>query len=195
MNECSYGELHIQTQEKSPEPPQQKLQFCEYYYGTQEEILSLQKESVEHIEAQHFGSALHFTLEMMSQFDLDSLEIAKEMLANKYGFLLTQTQQEDICTRVKNLLADTMFQTLSKGICYKEKGLLFGGKLRYIDLLVERDDGSFCVIDYKSSHSFSAEHYKQVRSYVNAIRVITKKEVEGYLCYLLGDAIEIEKIV
>ncbi len=195
MNECSYGELHIKMSENSVQVPKKKLHFKEHYYGTQEEILSMQQESVEHIEARHFGSALHYTLEMMESFERASLGNALDMLANKYGFLLTPTQQEEIATRVKSLLDDSGFKDLSDGICYREKGMLFGAKLRYIDLLVEKQDGSFYVIDYKSSKAFADEHFKQVRSYVNAVKSITHKEVHGYLCYLLADSVEIQRVL
>ena len=83
---------------------------------------------------------------------------------------------------------------LIKGKCYREKALRYKNSLRYIDLLVEQRDGTFNVIDYKSSFAFSEHHLKQVRYYVKAIKEISKKEVQGFICYLLADEIKIVKV-
>jgi len=131
---------------------------------------------------------------MMPSFDNSSIEIAKSMLINKFGFSLLDSEIEDICTRVTLFINDASMKALLEGIHYKEKALRYKKNLRYIDLLVESEDGSFRVIDYKSSAAFSEHHLKQVRDYVKAIEEISAKEVEGFICYLLADEIKIVKV-
>ncbi len=82
-------------------------------------------------------------------------------------------------------------QKLTDGVCYREKALRYKNNLRYVDLLTENEDGSFHVIDYKSSLAFSDYHVKQVRYYVKAIQEITQKEVRGFISYLLADEVKV----
>jgi exodeoxyribonuclease V beta subunit len=127
----------------------------------------------------------------MSSLDESSLLNARSMMLNKYGFNLDEEEISDIMTRVKLFINTKEVAFLIDGKCYKEKALRYKNSLRYVDLLVQKDDGSFNVIDYKSSFAYSEHHLKQVRFYVKAISEITAKEVRGYICYLLADEIKI----
>jgi len=180
-----WGALEIEALKKHAEPPKRVFDFEELYYGTQNEILALEKEQEEDLAAQHFGLALHYTLEMMESFEKGALENALTMMRNKYGFMLSEAEQEDIALRVLGLIEDKVFQNLTQGECFKEKALRYKNNLRYIDLLVKKADGSWIVIDYKSSYNFHDEHVNQVKSYIHAVAAITGDVVCGYLCYLL----------
>ena len=172
----------------------QSLEYKSLYYGTQSEILTLEEDVNEDLDAINFGLAMHFCLEMMSEFTLDKLMNASYMTLNKFGYSLEEKALEDIGQRVKNLLKSREFMRLSNGECYREKAIRYKNNLRYIDLLVKRSDGGWNVIDYKSSLAYSEHHLKQVRYYLHAIKEITGDEVDGYICYLLENEIKIVKI-
>ena len=127
----------------------------------------------------------------MKNGNVESIESAKSMLLNKFGFTLEEQEIADICNRVKMFVESAEVTKLTNGVCHREKALRYKNNLRYVDLLVENEDGSFHVIDYKSSLAFSEYHLKQVRYYVKAIREITQQEVKGFICYLLTDEVKV----
>ncbi|MBN2815499.1 MAG: RecB-like helicase [Campylobacterales bacterium] len=191
LEEGSFGELCIEKKEQIKSETYAPLSYKELYYGTQSEILGVERESAQELKALNFGTAMHYMLEMLESFSIESLVSAKDMMLNKYGFLLEDAEVEDIVHRVKLLIENKEFLSLIEGKCYKEKALHYKNSLRYIDLLVEEECGVWNIIDYKSSKSFADEHYKQVRAYVHAIQTITNQSAKGYLCYLLEKKVEI----
>jgi len=170
------------------------LEYKPLYYGTQSDILALESESDEDLSAINFGLAMHYFLEMIGEFSPDKVSNALDMTQNKYGYSLESGQLEDIQKRVTNLIQNEKFTELTKGETYKEKAIRYKNNLRYIDLLIKREDGGWNVVDYKSSLSHSDKHLTQVQSYVYAIKEITGDEVDGYVCYLLENEIKIVKI-
>ncbi len=176
------------TQDKSV------FKYEDINYGTQSEILDVESESEEDLKSQNFGLAVHYMLEMIGSFEVEKIEDAKDMMLNKYGYILQDDEIEDIKSRVTMLIADAEFQKLINGECYKEKALRYKNDLRYIDLLVKKSDGSYNIIDYKSSLAYSEHHLKQVHYYVNAIKEITQQDVNGYICYLLSSGIKVVKV-
>jgi len=190
----SFGELVVQKQLKEDVPEGEPLKFQEFYYGSQSDILALESQSEDDLKAINFGIALHYMLEMMEDFTLTHIADAKNMLINKYGFSLSEAEIIDILNRVHMFCENEKVANIINGETYREKALRYKNSLRYIDLLVEHKDGSFSVIDYKSSLSFSEHHTKQVRYYVKAIEEISGKRVEGFICYLLADEIKIVKV-
>ena len=56
------------------------------------------------------------------------------------------------------------------------------------------DNDSFTVVDYKSSKVDSAKHIRQVQNYTALVEEATNKKVQGYICYLLEDSIELKKV-
>ena len=64
-------------------------------YGTQE-VLSTDEEEEKDYEAILFGTALHYTLEMLGSFDEESLNTAMIALKNRYGQQLTDSSMEQI---------------------------------------------------------------------------------------------------
>jgi exodeoxyribonuclease V beta subunit len=176
------------------------LEYKELYYGTQSDILAVEKEKEEDIKSINFGIAMHYMLEMLGEFTSvlpdakeQHIRSAKDMMINKYGHALEEVEIEDIENRVKLLLQNGEFISLVSGECYREKALRYKKNLKYIDLLV-KGENAWRVIDYKSALSHSAEHLAQVGFYVNAIREITGDEVSGYVCYLLSDGVKIVHI-
>lgn len=191
----SYGTLHVdKALELEPKQNLDTLEYKELYYGTQSDILKLELESDEDLKSINFGLAMHYMLEMMGGFDALYVESAKDMMLNKYGFTLDISEIQDIETRVGLLLKNNEFKKLCIGGIYKEKALRYKNNLRYIDLLIKKEGGSWIVIDYKSSFAYSEHHQKQVSYYIRAIAEITGDEVSGYLCYLLKNEVKIIKV-
>ncbi len=190
--ECgSFGNLSLKEIRTQQKVSFEELRYKELYYGTQSDILAVEKEEFESLQAINFGTAMHYTLEMLGEFNEEHLENAINMMLNKYGFLLEESEITEIESRVKMLLRAKEFLALTQGECFREKALRFKNNLRYIDLLVKHDDNSWSVIDYKSSFSFAEQHLKQVQYYVDAITEITGEQVRGYVCYLLENEIKI----
>ncbi len=147
---------------------------------------------------------MHYMLEMLGEFKTQNISHAKDMMINKYGYILEDVEIEDIVNRVSRLLDSNEFISLIDGECYREKAIRYKNNLRYIDLLVQTNNKqdvlslfsniTWNVIDYKSSFTFSDHHLKQIRYYVKAIKEITGDEVNGYICYLLEKEIKIVKV-
>ncbi|MBT8343769.1 MAG: Dna2/Cas4 domain-containing protein, partial [Sulfurovum sp.] len=162
-------------------------------YGTQE-VLSADEEEEKDYEAILFGTALHYTLEMLGTFDAKSLSLAMLSLKNRYGLQLTDPSVEQIEVRIKNLIDHKEFQQLLDGAkITKEQSLSFEGELKQIDLLLEYEEHCL-VIDYKSSKKYALKHQKQVRYYTKAIESITQKKTKGMIVYILEDDISIEDV-
>lgn len=176
------------------------LEYTELYYGTQSDILSVEKAQEDDLKSINFGVAMHYMLEMLSEFDLRSIPDAKAMMINKYGDILDDEEIEDIQKRVEMLLKSSEFISLTDGECYREKAIRYKKNLKYIDLLVRNNSmketlfANWKIIDYKSSFSHHKDHISQVGSYVRAVKEITGEDAQGYICYLLSDGIKISKI-
>ena len=160
-------------------------------YGTQE-VKQEKEDEEKDYEAILFGTALHYTLEMLSSFDEESLIAAMNALQNRYGQVLTSEQTNEIRDRVLRLIRNNDFNALLEGATLsKEQSLSFNGELKQIDLLLEYDE-SYMVIDYKSSKKYHLKHQNQVNFYKKAIGNITSQPTSGAIVYLLEDEIEIE---
>ncbi len=200
----------IQTINKYP------LDYKPLYYGTQSDILALEETKEEDLKSINFGLAMHYMLEMLGSFSVykkitevsvimkhPEFTHAKNMMLNKYGYILEDSEIKDIQNRVAMLLHSPEFAALIDGECYREKAIRYKNNLRYIDLLVNSQakqdalslfsEGMWNVIDYKSSIAYSKHHLKQLQYYVKAIEEITGDKVEGYICYILEDEVKIVK--
>jgi len=159
------------------------------HYGTQRVEVKEEKEEKDH-EAILFGTALHYTLEMLGDFTQSSLGVAMTALRNRYAQQLSSLQLIEIKKRIVLLLEHREFQILLKEAkIRKEQSLSFEGELKQIDLLLEYDAYNV-VIDYKSSKKYALKHQSQVRYYQKAIHKITGKNTKGMIIYLLDDGIE-----
>lgn len=190
----SFGNLHCTSQTQVNKKEYEKLEYQALYYGTQSDILELEKEKDADYDAINFGLAMHYMLEMMGKFTQEYVENARHLMINKFGTSLEEKEFDLMTQRVENLIKNSKFQELIDGECYKEKALKYKNNLRYLDLLVKQKDGTWNILDYKSSLAYSEHHLRQVRFYVNAVKEITGDEVRGYICYILKERIEIVNV-
>lgn len=194
LQEQTLGVLEIKQKEVAVQEMPTPLKYESSYYGTQSDILEVAQSEEGDQKAINFGLALHYLLQMMQNFTQESAKEAYDAMLNRYGMLLDADEIKDITNRAKRLIQDKTFLRLCEGVCMREKGMLVDGELRFMDLLVEKEDGTFNIIDYKSSKQSSDKHIMQVKGYVRAVERITCKQARGYLCYLHHDAIEIEEV-
>ncbi len=194
MGPMSAGELKIRSLHECKKTLLETVKALSISnYGTQE-VLSTDEEEEKDYEAILFGTALHYTLEMLGAFNEESLATAMLSLKNRYGQQLPDQNIEQIEERIKNLIDHKAFQEILDGAkVRKEQSLSFEGELKQIDLLLEYDNHCL-VIDYKSSKKYALKHEKQVRYYQKAIDNITGKRTEGMIIYLLADEISIKNL-
>jgi exodeoxyribonuclease V beta subunit len=191
----SRGTLRVEAPEFPREEVAAPLPYRSLRYGTQTELLGSETEE----EAEHdhrailFGTALHYTLEMMSGFTPEALEEALGATRNRYGAQLEPGELEAIENRIGHLLKTGGFRKLCEGRHHKERPLTYRGELRYVDLLIE-NEGCWTVVDYKSSMQHSEAHRKQVGFYKKAVAEITGGTVRGFLCYLLADGVTLVEV-
>lgn len=159
------------------------------HYGTQERAKEEEDEEKD-LRALYFGSALHYTLEMMVGFDLSGLSKALVSMQNRYGQQLDNAQIREIRSRIERLLENKAFQELLKGAkMSKERAFAYHGELKQVDLLLEYEDRCL-VIDYKSSKKYHLKHQLQVEGYKKALEKLTKKPTKGMIFYLLEESVE-----
>jgi len=72
-------------------------------------LLALERQDEEDLQAINFGIALHYTLEAMQEFKPESLQNAKDMMLNKYGFMLDDVEIADIEQRILRLIGTPEF--------------------------------------------------------------------------------------
>jgi exodeoxyribonuclease V beta subunit len=193
LSEGARGVLELQVKPPVPKEVKPELEYQELYYGTQSDLLALAKEESEDHKAIQFGLALHYTLEMMAEFDAKSLESALSTAKNRFAAVLSGEEFSSIEKRIHTLVSDDTFQSLVEGKVYKEKAISFQDELRYIDLLVHNKE-EWVVVDYKSSMTYTESHLKQVSFYKKAIGQITAEKVQGYICYLLEEGIKLVEV-
>jgi exodeoxyribonuclease V beta subunit len=188
------GEISVQRSEFSVQKERgQALPVVITNYGTQD-VANKEEDTEKDLEAILFGTALHYTLEMLGSFSREDLPAAMNALQNKYGQVLRSEQTEEIEKRVRRLIENESFQKfLAEAKISKEQALSFDGELKQIDLLLEYEDRCM-VIDYKSSKKYQIKHQKQVGFYKKAIEKITDKDTEGLIVYLLEGDIELQHI-
>jgi len=193
LSELAHGSFELTPKPKALQEQMPEIHFKDFYYGTQADLLSQAKSEEEDHKAIEFGLALHYTLEMMSSFDSLSLVSALSISKNRFGATLSAPEFLSIEKRILALIEHLEFQALAKGKIYKEKAISYEKELRYIDLLVEKED-EWIVIDYKSAISYTQSHLKQVNFYKKAIREITGQKVRGYIAYLLEDELKLVEV-
>lgn len=163
------------------------------HYGVQEVETALEDEEKDY-QAILFGTALHYTLEMMGTFSLKGLEKAMLATKNRYGLELNDEVFLDIKRRIEFLIINSDFKGLLKGATIsREQSLSYNQELRQIDLLLSYND-RMVVVDYKSSKKYHLKHQAQVGFYKKAIENITKKPTIGMIIYLLEEGVELVTI-
>ncbi len=188
------GTERVETPPQPPVAPQEAIEYAPLVLGRQKEIVTVESPAeAEDTYAVTYGLALHYALEMIERFDPDALAAAMTAAANRYGAVLGETALASIRTRIARLLEHPKFLALCDATVMKEQPLSYGGELRYLDVLVRHED-RWVVIDYKSARIRRAEHRKQVAFYLKAVRAITQMPVEGYLCYVLDEGVELVEV-
>ena len=163
------------------------------HYGVQE-VNKPEEEDEKDYDAILFGTALHYTLEMMSSFTIMGLADAMIASKNRYGLQLNDEKFADIKNRILELITHNRFKKLLEGATTSnEQSLSFNDEIKQIDLLLSYEN-HYLVIDYKSSKKYHQEHRKQVRNYKDAIESIMGKQTRGMIVYLLDDGVEFVEV-
>ncbi len=193
LSPCRHGELELVPKPKPLKAPMKEIDFKDFYYGTQADLLSQAKEEIEDHKAIEFGLALHYALEMLASFETESIPHALSIAKNRFGAVLSEAEFLSIERRMRHFVVDSGVKGLLSGKVHKEKAITYNKELRYIDLLIE-DKEEWVVIDYKSAMSHTQSHLKQVSFYKKAVREITGKKVSGYIAYLLEDGVRLVEV-
>jgi len=163
------------------------------HYGVQEVNKAEEKDEKDY-DAILFGTALHYTLEMMSSFSM--VELAEALIAtkNRYGLQLNRSKMNEIKKRILELVTNSGFKTMLEGAtASNEQALSFNDELKQVDLLLTYADRCV-VVDYKSSKKYHLKHLSQVRYYKKAIGSIMQKPTRGVIVYLLEDGVEMVEV-
>ena len=192
LSDCEIGTITPSPTDKETKK-EETLEYERVKLGLQEQKIKNEKEEKQDFEAMHFGTALHYMLEILESFTDNSIDDAYWAMKNRFEIFLEPKRCEEIKARVSNLLNHQPFLELTNGKVYKEQPISFNGELKQLDLLVEHDD-KWVIIDYKSSATRQSEHIVQVSHYKKAIKKIVDKDVLAYLCYVRDDDIELQII-
>ncbi len=193
LSEQQWGEEKIEKGAVQIKETLQPLAYEARNYGQQSDIIKEESDEGKDQHAIEFGLAMHYTLEMMADFDESAIDEGISVAMNRYGAYLSEADFSSIKRRVTHLVHDETFKRLSTGSVTKERAVSYNGELRYIDLLVEQDSG-WVVMDYKSAKGHHEQYHKQVGFYKQAIAGITNDKVSGYLVYMLEEGCEIVEI-
>jgi exodeoxyribonuclease V beta subunit len=191
LSPLEVGEV-IPTEHKEEKAKSEEFEYESIRVGFQDKKSQEVVEGKD-ISAINFGLALHYMLENINSFKTDEIERAFWAMKNRYGLKLENKEDERIKRRVENLLNHDKFLSLVDGKVYKEVPLSFDGEIKQVDLLIKKDD-RYIVIDYKSSENVMTKHIKQVSYYKRALKEIFSKRVDGYLCYVRDDEVEIVEV-
>ncbi|MBP3224357.1 MAG: RecB-like helicase [Campylobacter sp.] len=112
------------------------------------------------------GEALHYTLEMLDDFEISSLESALNLAKNRYAKYLDSSDFDEIRQKVESLCANEEFLSYISGCeIYKEISIKReNGGVSRVDLMCVKND-EILLFDYKSSPYFLEKNKKQIQSY------------------------------
>ncbi len=194
LSEGRWGESAFDITHTQPSTPLKALTTKSVSYGKQSDTAKTEKNIIIDYEAINYGLALHYALEMMENFETESLKNALESTRKRYGMSIGEVKLEQLRQTLHALIAHEQFCLLTKGKSYKEQAFYYQGQKRIIDLLIEHDEGYWVVIDYKSGEEKSIEHAEQVKNYMNAVGLLLGGEVRGYVCYARDETCEWQKV-
>ncbi|QCD44561.1 RecB-like helicase [Campylobacter mucosalis] len=146
--------------------------------------------SDKNLQAIYFGTALHYLLEMSTEFNEPSISKAWTLMCNKFAKFLDKDSLDDIKNRALSLIKDSKFGSILNGArVYKEQILMFENEQKQLDLLCVKDD-EVVVIDYKSSDFSIESNITQVKEYVQILgKIFPDKKISGVIFYILRDRI------
>ncbi len=189
MGVLTLGKLDIKPKERE-QPIEQKEEIQISNYGVQD-IDKNEDDEERDFEAMLFGTALHYGLEMLGEFDEVSLDSSMVAIQNRYAQQLSAKALIEIQNRITTLINYQPFrEILEDANITKEQSLSFNGELKKVDLLLEYNDYAL-VVDYKSSQKYAIKHQNQVEEYKRAISDILGKETKGLILYLLHERVEL----
>ena len=174
----------------------EKVTYIPLNLGTQEKPISKTNEEKDYtLHSKYFGIATHYCLEMMNDFEEDSLEYAINLVRNRYSTYLGNSDFINIKKRVLKLIENQEFKNLlSNSSSSKEQALIYKNELKVIDLLVKKDD-KYYIFDYKTTKDELDEHIFQVSHYKKAIKdIFESNEVYSYIIYLKDDEIKLKYV-
>ncbi|MDD2828020.1 MAG: RecB-like helicase [Sulfuricurvum sp.] len=190
-----WGEREHKHKEKKEIVPLKPFDYHHLSYGNQEEFVASLQADEHDYEAIQYGLALHYALEMMIQFDTQSIPLSVEAAKKRFGAFIGGDKLVSLEKTLSALVSNETFKRLTRGKHYKEQRFFFKEQMRVIDLLVEDEAGHWVVIDYKSGSEKSGEHEAQVRGYMEAVKALSGGEVSGYLCYLSENDVLIKNLI
>ena len=128
-------------------------------------------------------------------FELGNMihEVLEYLDFNNY---LNDLENYDIDESIKEKIKILFTMPFMKNIknIYKEYEFILDDKLGIIDLLLESDD-KYIVVDYKTKEINKESYINQVKNYINYVKTITDKKVEGYLYSIINsEYIKIDEI-
>ncbi|MDD4854554.1 MAG: RecB-like helicase [Sulfuricurvum sp.] len=191
----SWGEHLFETTPIASVQPLKYIETKSVSYGKQSNTTKVEKNTIIDYEAINYGLALHYALEMMGNFESESLKNALESTRKRYGMNIGEAKIGQLYQTLHTLITDEQFRFLTRGKSYKEQAFYYQGQKWIIDLLIEHDEGYWVVIDYKSGEEKSVEHTQQVKNYMDAVGLLLGREVRGYVCYARNETCEWQKVV
>ena len=162
-------------------------------YGKQVDFLK-KEEISSNLSSVYFGMAIHYMLECVDFNNMKDINIAYDLMLNKYGSLLDIATLKTIRHYSEMAINNKIFLLLIKGArIKKEVQFAYDKKIGIIDLLIEKEN-EFIIIDYKSSSEEKASNYiKQMKFYRESVFNCFHKKARSYL-YFLGNNPVLEEI-
>ena len=186
MSPCKVGTIKESINISKNYEKVEKVIYTPLNLGTQEKQLSKEKElDQNHLYSKYYGIATHYCLEMMNDFNLNSLEYSLKLSQTRYSNYLNEDDFASIKTRLELLLENETFKEIIKDTQFiTEQSLLYKEEIKIIDLLLFKDD-TYYIIDYKTTKEELQEHKVQVLFYKKAIKdIFNTQNVKSYLVYL-----------
>ena len=186
MSACKMGTIKESINISKNYEKVEKVIYTPLNLGTQEKQLSKEKElDQNHLYSKYYGIATHYCLEMMNDFNLNSLDYSLKLSQTRYSNYLNEDDFASIKTRLELLLENETFKEIIKDTQFiTEQSLLYKEEIKIIDLLLFKDD-TYYIIDYKTTKEELQEHKVQVLFYKKAIKdIFNTQNVKSYLVYL-----------
>ncbi|NLY04360.1 MAG: hypothetical protein GXZ15_05965, partial [Campylobacter sp.] len=183
IKNCTFGEFKVEKKEKICKKESKKITLIDI---AKQDIKAISSNEIGDKSSINFGLAFHYTLENLSKFNEEGLNLALIKSKNRYAKFLSDEQFKSIKDRILMLLNDIKFKSILNGSeIYKEVPFKIDGNLRYIDLLALKNNGIY-IIDYKTGSSFMDKHKAQVLEYKEAFKkLFPTKNINATIFYAL----------
>lgn len=195
LEDLKVGKLSTQF-DNTPHQQPNKAFYQRLNIGLQDNKKASIKEEFSNIKAKYFGIATHFCLELAKEFSIDEIAVLIDLSKQRFLGYLNNNDFAQISKLLYKLFDNQIFQALIKDALFlnKEQPLLYNGELKYIDLLLLKND-TYYIIDYKTSKIHHDIYIKQVANYKKAVQAITgSNKIVGILIYLNQEEIEFYEV-